>query len=301
MNGDARMKKTAVIAMAAVAAICVCAAAQQGGRQVYVKPELQNAIRITPQMLAPVGFNSMEQYFSAYVDDPRYGKYKVGYMLLKIEKDQRGNQIITQKTVFNTVAYNVAVDKRMWILSETIAPSGHILKAHFEGNHSGIAKWVIGSNATPDSSVYITKNANFDWNNKKIFISFDDPKAPVRVFPLNENTLPIVGLYIYALKSKWTDPSKTYNLPYFDLTVEKYLEVYIKCAAEKEKGVLKFQTVPGGYGDEEEDTYWVTPPSAGGSNGLFRKIIFDPKVARYTLMVPTTKQEALKPVRPIMD
>lgn len=304
------MKRSALLTITIIAALCIIAGGQQDQRRGYIKPELRGAVRITPATLAPVRLMPQEQYFTASTDDPRYGRYKIGHMFLKFSNDERGNQVISLKYKFEIAVYNVEFQKYEWSMTETLSPqSGRVLKSYLEGNISAIMIWYIGNKAAPKSSIYYKKTAIYDWTRKKIYFDYNDPKAPKREFPLRDDTLSFLSRYVFLLKSKWNDPSRVYYLPYFDLEQEKYRDYYLKCAGAREKGQLKFESVFPGWGDvaetvwgnEGEFSFWVTPPSANALNGHFQKIIVDPQTTRYTIFTPATKEEALKPVRPIID
>ncbi|HOO57039.1 MAG TPA: hypothetical protein PLN69_09465 [bacterium] len=268
-------------------------------RQGYVKPEIRDAVTINYKMLAPTYLTPMEEYYGAYVDDPRTGRFKIGYQYLEFKNDENGNQVIISKGNFETLVYGVSFEKSEWTIKETIQPqTGRILESQAEGNLSGITIWFFGVYSPLRSKASYKKTATYDWKNMKIYVHFDDPKAPVRTYDLDPmKTLPIFSHYIFTLKSKWTDTSKVYHLPYFDVDKERYEDFYIKFSGEQDKGQIKFESVFHGFGEGGQIMYWVTPPSANAYNGHFRKIISDPKVARYTTFLPVSEEEAKKPVR----
>jgi hypothetical protein len=180
---------------------------------------------------------------------------------------------------------------------ETLSPAyGRILRARVKGNEDMLL------NMSPmKSSVQINKTADFDWNNGVITVYFEsDPKAPVREHPMEENTTSIMSLLVFMLKCKWTDTSKIYRFHYFDIGSEKYEDFFIKCV-KHDKNVIKYTSIFPGWGEGGQWTFWVTLPKAGAPNGMFQKYIVDPLVARYTTYILTTKKEAIKPVRPIVD
>jgi hypothetical protein len=290
------------IVMAILAGIVVLSAAvvfsQQDEKTAYIKPELRGAITVTPEMLAPVRLAPGEYWFSAVIDDPRSGKFNAGYLTYKFSSDNKGLQVITTKNSLKIKAYNLTASEMNSLSEEKISPAyGRVIHEHVEGNVS-----VMLSLSAPASSAKINKTADFDWNNKVINISYDnDPKAPVRQHPLEENTTSIMSVIAFMLKGKWTDTTKLYRFHYFNIGQEKYEDFYIKCSGRRDKNIIKYESVWHGFGEGGQWVFWVTQPKAGAPNGMFQKYIVNPLVSRYTSYILTSKKEALKPVRPFVD
>ncbi|MFA6450433.1 MAG: hypothetical protein WCX65_13250 [bacterium] len=271
---------------------------QQNATKTNVKPELRNAITVTPEMLAPMRLAPGEYWFSALINDPRSGEFKGGYLTYKFFADNRGLQVISANNVITAKVYNMTAAKSISSNEETFSPAyGRIIRQHYEGDLA-----VMMSLSAPKSSVRVNKIAAFDWENKTITINYgNDPKAPVRVKPLEENTTSGMAMLAFMLKAKWTDTSKIYRFHYFNIGQEQYEDVYIKCLGMRDKNTIKYQTVWHGYGEGGQLIFWVTLPKAGAPTGMFQKYIVDPMTSRYTTYQFTTKKEALKPVRPLID
>ncbi len=290
------MKKTlfAIIILLACAMSCALSAQREG----YTKPELRDAITVTPAMLAPMRFTPGDYWFVAKIVDPRSGAFNGGYLNYKFSTDKRGFQKVWFKNDLKVKLYNLTGMDSSYIVEEIFSPStGRILRAHVEGYVSVMLSW-----SAPNSSVKINKTADFDWENGLIYIHYENaPNAPVRKIPMEENTVSQFSVYLFALKCKWTDKTKIYKLHYFDVAQEKYEEVYIKRSDSKDKNIIKYETVWHGWGEGGQNIFFVNPPKNGAVSGMFSKFIIDPKVNRYTIYELTTKQEATKPVRPFIE
>jgi len=272
--------------------------AQNTKREGYTRPELRDAITVTPAMLAPVRLTPGDYWFIAKIVDPRTGTFNGGYINFRYSTDNRGYQKYWFKNSIKVKVYNLTGMDYSFIVEDTYSPStGRIIRSHAEGYYSVMLSW-----SAPNSSIRINKTADYDWDNGLIYIHYENsPNAPVRKIPMEENTLSQFAIDLFALKCKWLDKAKIYKLHYFNMINEKYEDVYIKRSDTKDKKIVKYETIWHGWGEGGQKIYFVNPPENGAPSGMFKKFIIDPKVDRYTIYELTTKSEATKPVRPFIE
>jgi len=210
------------IAIAVLAGFVVLSAAivysQLEQKPAYIKPEIRDAITVTPEMLAPMRLAPGEYWFSAVIDDPRSGRFNGGYLTYKFSTNNNGLQVISTRNVLKLKAYNMTAAETDSSTEDIFSPAyGRILHERVKGNFS-----VMLNPSSPPSTGQKNKTAEFDWDDKVIRITFEnDPKAPIREHPMEENTTTFMSIMIFMLKGKWTDTSKVYRFHYFDIDTEK--------------------------------------------------------------------------------
>jgi hypothetical protein len=301
----------AALALALTLAFCASRVfAQSDPRSLgYVKPELRDAMRITPQMLAPVRLNPQEQYFNVSVTDPRSGTFRYGYIIHKFETDPAGNQVVTMISHTEQNYHDMNLQKIDTVLTETFHHStGRVMRTHIESNAKFLTQfWSLYSSAAksyaPPSSIRINKTAYYDWTNRIISIKHEDaPALTPRTFPMVGEPMGLLGEIVFLLKGKWTETNRIYYLPRFNVQTEKSEDLYLKFSGTREGGQLKYDTVWHGFGEAAEiNSYWVVPPGSSAFNGHFSKILVNPQVYEYTTITPVTKEEALKPIPPFAN
>ncbi|HOC92825.1 MAG TPA: hypothetical protein PKH33_10715 [bacterium] len=307
MKRETKKIFVAMVVAAALACFASRAFAQSDPRSLgYVKPELRGALRITPQMLAPVKLNPQEQYFTVSVTDPRSGTFRYGYIIHKFETDPAGNQVVTMISRTEQNYHDMNLQKTETIVSETFHHStGRVMRTHIESNARFLTQfWSLYSSGAksyaPPSSVRINKTAYYDWTNRVISIKYEDaPAVAPRTFPMSGEPLGLLAEIVFLLKGKWTEQDRIYYLPMFSVQTEKSEDYYLKFSGTREGGQLKYDTVWHGFGEAAVlNSYWVIPPASAAFNGNFSKILVNPQVYEYTTIVPATKEEALKPIPP---
>lgn len=285
------------VLLAAAGFISLKAGSQDQQREGYIRPELRNAVNVTPKMLAPFRFSQAEFWYDGMLDDPRTGNFHGGYLSIKYSTSPKGQQVIDSKNRIELKAYNITASTYEYSSQEIYSPAtGRILRQTMKGDYSAILTY-----GAPTSSIKIDKTADYDWENKRIIVRLSDPKAPVRTYPLQDNTTAYFSIYNFMMKGKWTDTSKIYKFHYFNIAEEIYEDRYIKFAGKVNKNMLKYVTVWHGWGEGGQLIYWITPPKSGSPNGVINRFIVDPKVSRYTTYKLTTKKDATRPVRPMVD
>jgi len=297
-----KAKTAAAVVVLAISVWGMAGRAQGGGRQGYMKPELRGAVPVTGAMLAPLRLVPQEVWYNALVQDPRHGDYKVGYLLKKLEADGN-NLIITEQVRLVMKIYSVDFQSSEFTITETVSmDTGKPLEVVFKGRIAGYAYWFFGVSMPPESSVEMDKKAVYDWNRKKITVTYgNDPKAPVRSYAIENNTVPFCADEIFVYRQLGRQDGKTYHFRRFNLLQEKYEDYYLKYGGTQGKDTHKYSSVPPGWGETMVNSMWFGPPTDAAPNGIFQKIIANPLTDRYTTYLPTTKEDALKPVTPMLE
>ncbi|HOX29208.1 MAG TPA: hypothetical protein PLQ76_08660, partial [bacterium] len=241
------------------------ASAQQSERTGYVRPEIKNAINVTPAMISPVNLPADDKWFAAMVDDPRTGRFKFGHVSMITRPEGSSRSSFEISNMFQTKIYNVDFS-RADVFEKDIydSASGRILQTTIKGNSKYILYWFVGEKMTPESSVSYDKTVVYSLDEGKIYLTYGkDPKAPVRTFPIEKDSVSYMSSFIFMLKCKWTDKTKIYHFRYFDPFHEKYRDEYLKSDGVSKDGVVKYETVWEGFGDAPTTTFWVTFPKPG--------------------------------------
>ncbi len=269
----------------------------------HLKPEIRDAVKVTRAMLAPMRFAKQKVWYSALLEDPRYGKYKAGYMFIEFDKDKDGNLILRQESDIRQVLYSVKMSREFVKYEEVIdRQTGLPLRASFEYDVSGRTYWLISIKLPPESRMATKKTAIFDWTSNKIKMTYGDgPNAHVRMFPLERDSVPAFAPVIFMFRLMGRQEEKVYSFRYFDMQRERYEDSYLQFEGPRAKGIQKYSTVPQGWGDQTVTSFWFGPPSEEAPNGRFEKYIINPLITRYITFLPTTKEKALEPVTPLID